>query len=481
MVQAAAHGAGPVLFQLFGQHAGLRPQPALGEAQVFLRRPLPLGQRSLQRLRRLLAIRLRPRGCGEQRIRLAQLPGRLLAFRRRVRARLRRLVCLLQLQHLRLQRRHLRLPGLQGLVHALQPVPLLRPRAVVGHHLLRSGRPLPPLAQLLPLRLQRLLLRQARPLRRQRLHAAVGFLRQNQLAPLRLRLLGQRRTLRGQLLHILRQRRQRRVQPVQQLLRPVGGFCQRRKRCAGQVDQPGRVRIARHRLLARLLRLRKALAQAAAELLVDLRAEYAPEDLRPVLALGVEDAQKVALGDHADLRELVLVQPDQRPHRRRHRRGLDHHLTGIQTGQLRVVLLFHDAAAPPRRALVVGIPAQQIRAPRMLERQFHIGLRVRRGEVAAKGARRAPLPSAAGHAVQRECDGVEHRGLARARVAGHQKQPAAAQPAKIHLLHARKRAKPADLQLQGPHAFPSSPISANSCSSTRMWRGVSSLPGFCIR
>ena len=206
-----------------------------------------------------------------------------------------------------------------------------------------------------------------------------------------------------------------------------------------------------------------SLLQRSAQAAVGLRAEHLLEDALALVAFGVENAQKIALGDHHRLAELLFVQPQQRRHRLRHLPRAQPLAAVVQTGHLRVVLLrgFQPLAQ------IGGIAMDEIGLAQMGKGQLREGRGFRVGEMAAEGRGIAPRVAAAGRAVEGEGHAVEQRGLARAGVAGDEKQ--AAQPGKIHLGGLAVGPEGAQLQSNRSHRFspPSRRISriTSSCAS----------------
>ena len=209
------------------------------------------------------------------------------------------------------------------------------------------------------------------------------------------------------------------------------------------------------------------------------RAEQPLEQVAPLGGFGVENLQKIALRDHHGLRELVAGQPDQILHALRDFIQSRPALAGVGL-KLRRVLAHDHAVAALAGAGVFGIAAQTVVVPSVAERQLHPRILRLGGVVRAEGLRGAAILAARGFAVQREADGVENRGLARAGVAGDQEQAVLTQLFKIDLRRAGVRAKGAHRQLQRLHrTSPSN--SFRIAVSISMWRSLGATSLFCSR
>ena len=196
-------------------------------------------------------------------------------------------------------------------------------------------------------------------------------------------------------------------------------------------------------------------------------AEDLPQNFCPVGGRRIQQPGKVVLGQHRHLGKLLGVNAQQRRDGRRH-------LPHAGDGRLRFPHQFRlgghigDPLAPGLATGLLRGAGHGILPPGMLKGQPHIGGGGRVGKVAAQHRR---LPVGAGDlAVQRKGDGVKQRGLARAGVAGNQKQPALPEGGKIQHRLARIGPEGAEFQHQRPHAPTSSRrVFRASCSA---WLGA---------
>ena len=157
--------------------------------------------------------------------------------------------------------------------------------------------------------------------------------------------------------------------------------------------------------------------------------EQLAEDRLPVLRVGQQQLQKVALGDHGDLGKLVPVQTQQGLQLPRHILRFGHG-SAVRELQLRIGRLFRESSAASGGPLILRVSAHGIALPGMREDQFHLRgcfggsvLRAQHGHVAG---------AAAGLAVKREGDRVKEARLSRAGIARNEVQAALAQFFKIH-------------------------------------------------
>ena len=206
--------------------------------------------------------------------------------------------------------------------------------------------------------------------------------------------------------------------------------------------------------------LRKALLQRFKALGV----KDAPENRAPLIGSRQQQALKIALGDHANLRKLLPRQPDQFFDLARHIPAAGGHMP-IGPGELRIGLLRRGATAAPPRPLVFRHPPRRIALSPELKRQpdvrLHVGPGVFASQHRAAAVRSARLP------VEGKRDGIEYRRLSCARVARNQVQPAFAQPVKRHLRLLCIRPESAHLQQNRSHASSSQIVSIMPVSSER--------------
>ena len=213
--------------------------------------------------------------------------------------------------------------------------------------------------------------------------------------------------------------------------------------------------------------------QPLLETLVGLGAEQLAEDLAPLLGGSVEQPGELPLGDHGDLGELVVIQPDDVHHSGGDVLGPGDGRAAIGVGEAGVGFFSGKALAPGFRAEVFGIAADGAALSPHLEFQLHEGGGAGLGVLAAE---HGPLPdAAAGMVVEGVGDGVEEGGLARAGVAGDEVEPASAQLGEVENGLGGIRPEGRQGQFQGPHASSSFQMSSMSdwqnaaCSSERGW------------
>ena len=194
--------------------------------------------------------------------------------------------------------------------------------------------------------------------------------------------------------------------------------------------------------------------------------EDLPENLDPVLGFGLEQPQKVPLGDHGDLRKLVPVQAQQRRHGGGDLPPFGHRLAAVGIVELRLGPLGGEARAPLLGPEILRRPPDAVDLAPALEGQLHKGGPGRRGIVAPQHVRLAA--AAAGLAVEGEADGVKNRGLPCPGVAGNQVQAPVPQLGKIQPDLAAVGAEGAYHQHQRSHS-PSSQISSISRRARARW------------
>ena len=210
-------------------------------------------------------------------------------------------------------------------------------------------------------------------------------------------------------------------------------------------------------LLVLALEFAALLAQAILQHLVLLRGEQLAEDALARCRVGREQLTKLALRQHDDLLELVRIDAQQLFHLHVH---LAHaaDATPVRELDLRVRRLFRGAFAALLSTLVIGIALYAIGLPAIGELQLNERFACRIGEIAAQTCGRPGTVSAVAAclAEQREADGVEDHGFARARVAAHQVHTRAAKRPKVDFRLARIRSERGHGQLQRLHCAPSS-------------------------
>ena len=184
---------------------------------------------------------------------------------------------------------------------------------------------------------------------------------------------------------------------------------------------------------------------------IDLGMEQIVEHFLAIVAFGVENAQKIALGDHHGACELAAVKPHDLTDPRIHL---------VNTGQDAFVPLDLQhgccplgggAAAPLFGALVFGTAAHGAKPAVLQKAEFDIGRGFGIGVIRAEGFARAAILSAAGLTVKRIGDRIENTGLSRTGFACQQKDPAA-KALEIHHRAVTEGAKGRQLQTNGLHS-----------------------------
>ncbi len=230
-------------------------------------------------------------------------------------------------------------------------------------------------------------------------------------------------------------------------------------------------------LFQRGLQLLLARLQGVLYPAVNAGVEDAAENFGPFGAVGEQQLEELALGDHGGLPELLAVDAEQAGdfcgHRARARAD-----RAVRAGQRGVGALRRHPAFL-FRAAVARVPPDRVEPARMGEGQLHKGLGVRRGEIAAQGLRRAG--GAAGLAVKGEGNRVENRGLARPGVAANQKKAGAAELFQRHLRAAGIGAERAHHKVQRLHASSSSLSAASTAFSSSARSGSGSSRPCCFR
>ncbi len=213
-----------------------------------------------------------------------------------------------------------------------------------------------------------------------------------------------------------------------------------------------------------------ALDEPALDLAEPLGAEQFLQQLLAFRGVRAQELGELALRQHHDLEELLDGHPQQPPHRATDlvdaRQAFRRELGGgsIDPGQGCLRRLRRVAVAALLRPLVLRAACQP--QPLPLHRQFQHdlggGLGFRRVatepfDVAARARHRA---------VERESDGVQQRGLARAGVAVQQEETIGAEPIEVHPLVVAVRTERTELQVVQSHLVPSVAATARSASSS---------------
>ena len=199
------------------------------------------------------------------------------------------------------------------------------------------------------------------------------------------------------------------------------------------------------------------LAQAILQHLVLLRGKQFAEDALARCRVGRQQLAELSLRQHDDLLELVRIDAQQLFHLHVH---LAHAADAAPVGQLDLGVrrLFRGAFAALLSPLVIGIALYAIGLPAVGELQFNERFACRIGEIAAQTCGRPGAVStvAACLAEQREADGIEDHGFARARVTAHQVHARAPKRSKVDFRLAGIRSEGGHDQLQRLHCAPSS-------------------------
>ena len=191
--------------------------------------------------------------------------------------------------------------------------------------------------------------------------------------------------------------------------------------------------------------------------LVLLRGEQFAEDALTRCRVGREQLAELSLRQHDDLLELVRIDAQQLFHLHVH---LAHAADAAPVGQLDLSVrrLFRSAFAALLSPLVIGIALYAIGLPAVRELQLNGRFACRIGEIAAQTCGRTGSVStvAACLAEQREANGVEDHGFARARVTAHQVHARTPERPKVYFRLAGIRPEGGHGQLQRLHCAPSS-------------------------
>ena len=205
------------------------------------------------------------------------------------------------------------------------------------------------------------------------------------------------------------------------------------------------------------LELATLLAQAILQHLVLLRGKQFAEDALTRCRVRCQQLAELSLRQHDDLLELVRIDAQQLFHLHVH---LAHAADAAPVGQLDLSVrrLFRSAFAALLSPLVIGIALYAIGLPAVRELQLNERFACRIGEIAAQTCGRTGSVStvAACLAEQREANGVEDHGFARARVTAHQVHARAPKRPKVDFRLGGIRPEGGHGQLQRLHCAPSS-------------------------
>ena len=165
------------------------------------------------------------------------------------------------------------------------------------------------------------------------------------------------------------------------------------------------------------------------QFLLNIRVENGPEHLLKqipsFIAGGIEDLQKIILGDHHGLGELIPGQAHQFLHLIQ---GLVHSCDGdtdARPCQRNFRRVFGSTASPFFRPVVFGTSAYGVFSVQMAEGQLHIGFSRGIRIVGPEGLIAAPLAAAGSLSVQGKADGIENSRFAGPGITRYQKQPRA--------------------------------------------------------
>ena len=168
--------------------------------------------------------------------------------------------------------------------------------------------------------------------------------------------------------------------------------------------------------------------QLILQLDIQMGIENAAENALPLLGIGQQQLQEIALCDHGNLRKLFPIQTNDLADGSIDIFQLGDHLA-VRHGQAGIGSFFGKAFAPLLGALIFGIALDGIGAAAIQEGQLYFRGGFGRGIFGAEHGR---LPRiAAGFAVKSEGDGIENGGLTGTGVAGDQIQATAAQLLKV--------------------------------------------------
>ena len=203
-----------------------------------------------------------------------------------------------------------------------------------------------------------------------------------------------------------------------------------------------------HQVVVRLPRLTGLLLQALLQPGIPAGAENTAENLPPLLRLGQQQLEKIPLGNHGNLHELIPGHPQNLPNFLVHLSGAGEDLSPRQPQLRRCVLLGH-ALASQLRPLIGRIPANLIFFIAVGKNKFHLrgGIRLR---IAGTQHIAAP-PVAAGGSVKCEDDGIENGGFTRPRIPGNQVDAAGPQPVHFYGLFAGVRSEGGHLYANRSH------------------------------
>ena len=210
---------------------------------------------------------------------------------------------------------------------------------------------------------------------------------------------------------------------------------------------------------------------------IDSRVEQLLKQLLSFVGGGVQNLQKVALGDHHRPGKLILSQSQQLVGFRVDLLQALDHLAGVRIGHPRGGALLRHPGSVFLRPLIFRAAADHPYLVPVMKGQLRVGLRGRVRIVGPEGFALPPLIPGGAFPIQGEADSIEEGGFPRPRVPGNQKQPVLSQGGKIHRGFPGIGSEGAQCQLQRSHASSSSSLRAFSMMLFRRSSGAWSL--FC--
>ena len=169
---------------------------------------------------------------------------------------------------------------------------------------------------------------------------------------------------------------------------------------------------------------------------------------------GIEDFQKIPLGDHHRLGELILAEPQQLLHPLIHFHQPVEHFPCFQVGEGGRSGLGGGAFAGQLGADVFGVAQNAPGVLAVAEGELHKGFRFGQGIVGAEGLAFAPLLPAGCFTVEGKADGIEQGSFAGTGIPGDQEKPGFAEYTKVDFRFAGIGAEGGHDQLNGFHGAP---------------------------
>ena len=157
---------------------------------------------------------------------------------------------------------------------------------------------------------------------------------------------------------------------------------------------------------------------------VPFRFKNAPKDFHALLRVCLQQAPKLSLGDHGDLRKLLSRYPQNGLHLGIHILQSGDHAP-IRQRQFRLRLLRHQLISPFGRTLIFRAAPHGVGFPGVNKHQLHLRRRLRIRILGAQHIRRPAVP--AGLPEQGKADGIKNRRFPGTGIPGDEIQPPAAQ------------------------------------------------------